>query len=236
MGTFQKFNLLLNIYKTKYTIMFSKKIKWWREKLTKKTACFAVLIFLLGGFLIGNLFVGSTGVGAEDLCQVDVDVTLVMDVSGSMVDGQASGQCDWWQLELVDTSYQWVMHTDYDVDQAWCDDKDLSSQYPSVFSAATSSKIDSAKSAANSFVDQLGTNDQSALVSFSDTASLDKMLSNDHSATQSAVSSLTAGGATNIGDAIATGTQELDSERANSQSVKAMILLTDGKITATDRE
>jgi len=48
----------------------------------------------------------------------------------------------------------------------------------------------------------MGAGDQSALVSYADTASLDKLLSNNHAATETAINSLVANGATDIGDAI----------------------------------
>lgn len=89
-------------------------------------------------------------------------------------------------------------------------------------------KLSKAKQAARSFVDKLGQNDQSALVSFSVSATLEKGLSNNHTATKDALNSLTANFTTNIGDAIALGNSELGSQRANPQAAKAMILLTDG--------
>ncbi len=71
------------------------------------------------------------------------------------------------------------------------------------------------QTAANAFLGYLGVNDQSGLVSFADSANMDKQLNNDHNATQVAVNNLATGGATNIGEAIAFGTAELGSERAN---------------------
>ena len=84
-----------------------------------------------------------------------------------------------------------------------------------------------AQNAANSFLGNLKSGDQSALVSYASEASLDKELSNAHTP----VSGLTASGGTNIGDAIVEGTTELNSGRANNQAVKVMILLTDGEPT-----
>jgi cysteine-rich repeat protein len=89
-------------------------------------------------------------------------------------------------------------------------------------------RLSQAQSAANNFLGYLGTNDQSALVSYSNIAVLDKGLSEDHALTQTKVSSLTASGATNIGDAIKLSNQELGSGNANPQAVKIAILLTDG--------
>jgi uncharacterized repeat protein (TIGR01451 family) len=93
----------------------------------------------------------------------------------------------------------------------------------------TPTRLSQAKSAANSFADKLRSGDKSALVSYASTASLDKILSNNHIATKVAINSLSANGATNIGDAINLATQESISVRANPQAAKIQILLTDGK-------
>jgi len=90
-------------------------------------------------------------------------------------------------------------------------------------------RISQAKTAANTFLDKLRTGDQSGLVSYSTTATLNKTLSNSHSATKTAINSLIASGATNIGDAINLATGENISVRANPQAIKIQILLTDGK-------
>ncbi len=89
-------------------------------------------------------------------------------------------------------------------------------------------RLSRAKIAANSFLADLNTTDQSGLVSFATTASVNKTLSNSHSQTQTAISSLTAVGATNIGDAIKLANQELISIRHNPLAVPIEILLTDG--------
>lgn len=85
-----------------------------------------------------------------------------------------------------------------------------------------------AKTAANEFINNMQTNDQSALVSYATTASLNKTLSNNHASTTAVINSLTAVGATDIGDAINLANNELISVRANPLSTKVEILLTDG--------
>jgi len=90
-------------------------------------------------------------------------------------------------------------------------------------------RLSQAQDAANHFIDRLDLNDQSGLVSFSTTATLDKPADNNHGLTQSAINSLIAGGATNIGDAIDLANQELTVVNGNPQVVKMQILLTDGK-------
>jgi predicted ribosomally synthesized peptide with SipW-like signal peptide len=86
-------------------------------------------------------------------------------------------------------------------------------------------RLSQAKTAANTFLGILGTGDQSGLVSYATTASLNKILSNNHVATQAQVSSLVALGSTNIGDAI-----NLANGQLTNPSVEQIeILLTDGK-------
>ncbi|HRY63522.1 MAG TPA: VWA domain-containing protein, partial [Patescibacteria group bacterium] len=90
-------------------------------------------------------------------------------------------------------------------------------------------RLSQSKIAANDFLTDLEAGDQSGLVSFATTASLDKQLSSDHTLTKSKVNSLSALGATNIGDAIKLATGELTSARINPSADQIMILLTDGK-------
>lgn len=181
-------------------------------------------------------------------CAGDIDVVLVMDRSGSMGNGAVASKCEWEQREWVEEeqTIKWISYcddgntnsedgcdsqyfTDGEMTLEWCDGKSAPPNRLSIFTSVISSKITAAKSAANTFLGYLKTNDQSVLVSFADTATLDKQLSNDHGATQTSVNGLIVGGDTNIGDAIVEGITELGSEeRANPQAAKVMILLTDG--------
>jgi len=88
-------------------------------------------------------------------------------------------------------------------------------------------RLTQAKNATNNFINKLGNGDQSGLVSYSTTATLDKGLSNDHGLTQTMVNSLLVTGATNIGDAISLAITGFNN--ANPQAAKIAILLTDGK-------
>jgi len=184
-----------------------------------------VIQILIFGFLSPVGFVS-----AEDgnLCAVDADVVLVLDVSGSMNDSIPS-KCQWQQLDLVGPSYQCVDYNQDGLTESQCLAKPSPIQCgaPS-YTAATPVKIDSAKNAAKSFTDRLMSSDQSALVTFSDTAQLVKPLSIDHASTKSAIDLVVTGGATNIGGAIETAIAELDSARSNPQATKTIILLTDG--------
>ena len=156
------------------------------EGVCKKVAFLSIVSLLLNVSMIGVFFSAPEAQGApienEELCEVAVDVVLIMDRSGSM---------------------GWEIPT----------------------------RISQAKNAANDFLGNLGAEDQSAVVSYASEVTLNKELSGDHSATQTAVSSLRAKGGTNIGDAIYLSNQELGSARTNPQAVKTAILLTDGRAT-----
>jgi cysteine-rich repeat protein len=175
----------------------------------------------------------------ENMCEASVDIVMIMDRSGSMNEGEVRSKCEWTEVRKIPGSNNWThfLNIKYDQLEDWCmnkrDQYDETFQYGSpkaaAYTPATNKKIFDAKFAANAFLGNLGANDKSALVSFADNANLDKQLSSDHNVTQIAVDSLTTSGSTNIGEAIAMGTTEFGSERANSQAVKAMILLTDGK-------
>ncbi len=167
----------------------------------------------------------------SSVCDFDLDVALVLDRSGSM--GYTSS-CDWWQLKCnnppsCSTGYSWIKNTTYNQTKAWCTAKNQSAPHNSVWTGYSPTKIIAAKITANNFISLLGVADQSALVSFANNATLDKTLSNNHGQTQTAVNSLVASGATDIGDAIKLANQELTSTRHNPLAVKVEILLTDGK-------
>jgi len=173
----------------------------------------------------------------DALCEVPVDVVLVMDISGSMNDGEALSKCEWSEIKPYGSGNTWFLNKKYNVSEEWCQNTrdSFDESYPvfqfvaTTYTASSNKKIIDAKSSANSFLDNFKTDDQSALVSFSDNANLVKTLSNNHGATQSAVNALAVGGATNIGDAIQEGILELNSSGANPQANKIMVLLTDGK-------
>ena len=89
--------------------------------------------------------------------------------------------------------------------------------------------ISTAKQAAKTFIDFLDpASDQVGLVSYADTATLNEQLQTTFNDVKTAIDGLTASGATNIGDGIAKGNDELSSVRARANSTKIMILLTDG--------
>ncbi len=198
----------------------------------KNIALISTLAIVLNLFVPSAFLVSKPLTHAEipGMCSAPVDVVLIMDRSGSM--GYTS-RCDWWQLKCVDsptcTSYNWVLNTTYDQTKSWCDAKTQSAPHQSVWTEYNPTKIEAAQDAAKSFLDSMGDNDQSALVSFATNVTLDKGLSNDHLQTKTAIDNMVVVGATNIGDAISLGFQELNSVRSKPQAVKAMILLTDGK-------
>lgn len=91
----------------------------------------------------------------------------------------------------------------------------------------TGDKIDAARNGSTRLVENLTGIDQSGLVSYSSSATLDKSLSFDHAATISAIEGLTAGGSTATGDAIDLSHDDIvDNRRSGVRDV--MIVLTDG--------
>ena len=92
------------------------------------------------------------------------------------------------------------------------------------------------KDAANSFVSELTKNDQSAVVSFSNTASnpVDMALTSDLTSAQNAINAITilseGSQNTNIGDGLLKGLNELISSNAKTDSGKILVLLTDGVV------
>jgi uncharacterized protein YegL len=88
-------------------------------------------------------------------------------------------------------------------------------------------RIDVAKQGAQNLVDRMTSTDQSGLVSYSSSPSLDQEFTFNHSATSDAIADLTAGGSTATGDAIDLSHQDfLDNGR--SEARPAMVVLTDG--------
>ncbi len=202
----------------------------------KKAPAMTVITLIFQTAMIGVFLFAPPAYTNEpngDLCPVDVDVILAIDTSGSMADGEETqSKCEWWEQRLDGATYKWFLNTDYDVTEAWCEDKSIPPNRLSTYTLVSNSKINDAKIAANSFIDLLITDEsdhQSGLVSFSTIATLDKGLSNDHVATQAAINALIACcGGTNIKDAIALANGEFNIN-AREEASKVVILLTDGQ-------
>jgi hypothetical protein len=96
----------------------------------------------------------------------------------------------------------------------------------------THTKLDLAKAAANTFVDQLNmSRDRVGLASFADEATLDCHLTNDNASIKSHINSLNANGYTNIGGGICRANEEFVYQFVNHirpDAVWVMILLSDG--------
>ncbi len=202
-------------------------------RLFKKISIIIILILMVQ-VVFGNLFFINfhevQAASKQNLCSADVDVVLILDRSGSMEDEGIPSNCIWEELELIGQSYQCVSYDESGLNQSSCEAKPNRLQCDApVYTPAVLSKFDSAKQAANSFLSNLGSNDQSALVSFADDAVLNQTLTGNHGLTEVAVNALLAGGATNIGGAINLANIELGSGNANPQAVKTAILLTDGR-------
>ena len=92
-------------------------------------------------------------------------------------------------------------------------------------------KIQLAKTAAMTFVDQLNTTrDKAGLASFNEIATLDCHLMNDFAEVKNKINSMSAGGFTNMGGGIDESNVEFNTAgRSSSEIIWAMILLSDGK-------
>jgi uncharacterized protein YegL len=91
-------------------------------------------------------------------------------------------------------------------------------------------KINSAKAAAKTFVDQLNmTRDRVGLVSFSDEANIVCYLTNNKTSIEAKIGSLNAGGSTNLGGGISKSNEVFVKNGTRPDAVWIMILLSDGK-------
>jgi Ca-activated chloride channel family protein len=92
-------------------------------------------------------------------------------------------------------------------------------------------RMDAARAAANSLLDQLPGNARVGLVSFSGNAILAAPISDNRTTVQAALDNLQPGGATAIGDALLLATQELTKSintKSSSRPPAMIVLLTDG--------
>jgi len=87
------------------------------------------------------------------------------------------------------------------------------------------SEIADAKTAANTFVDNMATLDRAAIISFNSSVTVNQAFTSDKTALHNAVNSLSAGGGTAVYDAIYRAVEELTGE----VGVKAVIIFTDGR-------
>lgn len=171
---------------------------------------------------------------AEETCAINADVILVIDLSVSM--GNQS-TCSWYAFENNSCQFHSPL-TDinaYGLTRNECLAKTDENCFFPGYPLYVPSKVTSAKTAANSFLGLLGTNDYSGLVSFNSTPALRKTIvgNNDHAATIAAVNGLPApDGSENIGDALAVSQTEIASHgRDKSVTNKTIILFSDGKTT-----
>ncbi|MFN8472983.1 MAG: VWA domain-containing protein [Anaerolineae bacterium] len=94
-------------------------------------------------------------------------------------------------------------------------------------------KITDAEAAAKGFIDRMDlSTGQVGLASFSDTASLDQVLTQAAGPVRAAIDALVADGATNIADAISLAQGELAGPRHRPANQRALILMSDGQPTA----
>lgn len=93
-------------------------------------------------------------------------------------------------------------------------------------------RMQDAKDGADLLVQELTSQDQSGLVSYSSSATHDKHIDFDHAATRSAISALSSGGTTATGDAIALSHSDFNDHARWSTARPVMVLLTDGHTNA----
>ncbi len=208
---------------------FKKFFFWSRHQKSARPLYITLMSLLVFNMSFQGMFFNIPEAEAEvnnQLCSNAVDVVMIIDRSGTMLDGSEPALCVFY-TKLGNT---WVKRSETGWNEIQCAAKaEVGAPQAPVWTAATNNKIADAKIAANTFLELLKNNDQSSLVSFATLATLDKGLSNNHAVTQAAVNSLNADGSTNIGAAIALANGELASSRANPQAVKVSILLTDGR-------
>ncbi|MCK4454104.1 DUF4215 domain-containing protein [Candidatus Parcubacteria bacterium] len=238
------FHLVHSLFKAVFKNFRKQKIK-----IAKGVAAISIIALILQ--LSFSLIPFTKANNGQGLCApVDVDVVLIMDTTGSMDGGNSSSKCEWKYRKWIDNEFggSWQCKRDDDTEY----DKKLTLEECELkgdlccsvlswsnkcykYTPEIPKKIDAAKDAAIFFIDKLGINDQSALVSFNTTATLEKILSNEHSATQTAINGLIPqpGTETNIADAIDKSNTELTAN-SNPQAIKAIILLTDGKDSNAD--
>ena len=196
-----------------------------KEGINRKIAFFSMIALLLNVAMAGVFAPSGNVLNAGDnqqMCQAAIDVVMIMDRSGSMgYDGTCYFNGVKYKEIISGTScYKEGLEKGYEISEI-------------LFVPSDPTKLSQAQTAANLFLNNLGTDDQSALISYADEATLDKGLSNNHTdsndplSTEAYVNALFPWGGTNIGDAIYFSNQELESN-ANPQAVKVAILLTDG--------
>lgn len=195
-------------------------------KMRKRFIIFSVaLVLLLVAIQI------SVSRAESDSCPAKLDVIIAIDRSASM---NYTSKCDWWQLKCINSpscsqGYTWVKNTTYNQTQGLCAAKNQSVPHQSVWTDYGPNRIAAAKLAAKNFIDLLGADEQSGLVTFANTATLDKPLSNNHTLTKTTIdSSTTSGSSHDISGAINLSNLELQSPRARADARKAIILLTNG--------
>ncbi len=89
-------------------------------------------------------------------------------------------------------------------------------------------KFDAAQDGAYALVNSLGSNDQGALVTFADSATLDEPLTGDKQALNDSIAAVVPEGGTNLGSGIDTAHSELTGPDSNSGAEKVMVVLSDG--------
>ena len=197
------------------------------------------ILILVCQFLIFPFSENVIVEASQPICATNTDIVLVIDTSLSTTIGQNSSQCRWykWNDDQGGCYFDGI-DTTSNLSEIQCsqiNSGDRCHNYPPVFKKGTFQKI---KEAANYASDSILGNSSafySSLVSFNTDPVLDKALSSDHSTLKTIITSYTADGFTNLGQAIETAQNEL---QTNGQSAdiakKVIIVLSDGLANRPD--
>lgn len=171
----------------------------------------------------------------NSMCAFNTDALLAIDITQSMNDGSQPSSCEWENYEWVpaEETNKCIDHQEQGLSEEECmarDDGAPQCTFGPVYTPPVPSKLEAAKQAAQGFVDNLKTQDQSGVISFAGSANLDKTISFDHNNTKSIISGLTVQSSTNtdIAGAINKAIEEFSSERARVYALHTLILLSDG--------
>jgi Mg-chelatase subunit ChlD len=193
---------------------------WTRTRFSKGLLLAAFALLLLGGLAVAafgsvDRFASGSTALANDLPRIEVD---------NSADSRA---CETASIHLTVRGEGTPIEEHVPVDVMLVLDRS-----GSMSQGSTPTPIYYAKQAAKALVDQLDPNvDQVGLVSYADTATLNRQLSSGVTGfnnVKSSIDGLAASGYTNIGDAVYVAQQELQSVRHNPDAIPVIVLLTDG--------
>ncbi|MEO1617995.1 MAG: VWA domain-containing protein [Planctomycetota bacterium] len=174
--------------------------------------------------------------------QVDRDISLILDRSGSMTDvafNWQSGESPWyqstkdWGVSQGMLNRWWNNGWRYSYRSGWDSVSYQQAVYEDFYEkgVAPTTPWQDLVEAVDAFLDVLDTTSQEeqvSLASYSTSATLDTLLEKEHSVVKNRVKSLNTGGWTAIGQGMQQGIQGLADARARPFAAKTMVVMTDG--------